>query len=73
MLRLSLRTKLMICCIGVVALLDVMVVVFVRSRLSAALRAECLVKGQNMAANLAKGAEHLVLTDDVVRLKRASI
>ncbi|KKL84343.1 hypothetical protein LCGC14_1965670, partial [marine sediment metagenome] len=69
MLRLSLRTKIMICCIGVVALLDLMVVIFVRGRLSAELRADCLVKGQNLAGNLAKGAEHLVLTDDVVRLR----
>ena len=58
----------MVCCIGLVALLDVMVVVFVRTRLSDTLRAECLVKGRNMAVNLAARSEHFVLTDGRVSL-----
>lgn len=70
MTRLSLRGKIMICCIGLVALLDLMVVLFVRSKLSATLRAECLVKGHNMAVNLATSSEHLVLTEDFVSLLR---
>ncbi|HDZ22001.1 hypothetical protein LCGC14_0389220 [marine sediment metagenome] len=70
MFHLSLRTKIMICCIGLVALLDIMVVVFVRSRLSTTLRAECLTKGQNLACHLAARSEHLVLTEEVVSLQR---
>ncbi len=68
MLRLSLRTKIMICCIGLVALLDLMVVIFVRGQLSRALRAEYLTKGRNMSSNLAVRSEHLVLTEDFVSL-----
>lgn len=68
MLRLSLRTKIMICCIGLVALLDLMVVIFVRGRLSRALRAEYIAKGRNMSGNLAVRSEHLVLTEDFVSL-----
>ncbi|MFQ6036246.1 MAG: ATP-binding protein [Sedimentisphaerales bacterium] len=68
MVRLSLRTKIMICCIGLVALLDLMVVIFVRSRLSVTLRAEYLTKGRNIAANLAARSEHFVLTEDFVSL-----
>lgn len=69
MLRLSLRAKIMICCIGVVALLDFMVVAFVRSTLPKALLAECLTKGKNMASNLAESAEHLVLVQDMDHLQ----
>ena len=68
MLRLSLRTKIMICCIGLVALLDLMVVVFVRSRLVSSFRAEYLAKGRNMAVNLAARSEDFVLTDEFVSL-----
>ncbi len=66
--RLSLRTKIMICCISLVALLDLAVVVLVRSRLSRTLRSECLVKGRNLAVNLAARSEHFVLTEDFVSL-----
>ncbi len=68
MLRLSLRTKIMICCIGLIALLDIVVVIFVRSHLSSTLRAEYLTKGHNMAVNLAARSEHFVLTDEFVSL-----
>ena len=68
MLRLSLRTKIMICCIGLIALLDLIVVIFVRSHLSSTLRAEYLAKGHNMAVNLAARSEHFVLTDEFVSL-----
>ncbi len=68
MLRLSLRTKIMVCCIGLVALLDLMVVVFVRSQLLGALRSEYLAKGRNMAVNLAARSEHFVLTEEFVSL-----
>ncbi|MHC4460473.1 MAG: ATP-binding protein [Planctomycetota bacterium] len=68
MLRLSLRAKIMICCIGLVALLDIMVVVFVRIHLSRVLRADYLVKGRNMAKNLAADSEHFVLTQEYVSL-----
>ena len=68
MLRLSLRTKIMLCCIGLVALLDLMVVAFVRTRLSAALRAELIAKGRNMAVNLAARSRHPVLTEEYVSL-----
>lgn len=68
MLRLSLRAKIMICCIGLVALLDLMVVLFVRARLSGTLRAECLTKGRNMATNLAARSEDFVLTEEFVSL-----
>ncbi len=68
MLRLSLRAKIMICCIGLIALLDIVVVIFVRSHLSSTLRAEYLVKGHNMAVNLAARSEHFVLTDEFVSL-----
>ncbi len=68
MLRLSLRTKIMICCIGLVALLDLMVVIFVRSRLVSSFRAEYLAKGRNMAVNLAARSEHFVLTEEFVSL-----
>jgi PAS domain S-box-containing protein len=68
MLRLSLRTKIMICCIGLVALLDLMVVVFVRSRLSSVLRSDSLIKGQNAALHMAVRGEHLMLTEDFVSL-----
>ena len=63
-MRLSLRMKIMICCVGLVALLDLLVVVFVRSGLSNTLRAGALAKGRNMAVNLAARSEHLVLTED---------
>lgn len=68
MLRLSLRTKIMICCIGLIVLLDVIVVIFVRYHLSNTLRAEYLAKGHNMAVNLAARSEHFVLTDEFVSL-----
>ena len=68
MLRLSLRTKIMICCIGLIVLLDVIVVIFVRYHLLNTLRAEYLVKGHNMAVNLAARSEHFVLTDEFVSL-----
>ncbi len=68
MLRLSLRVKIMICCISLVALLDLMVVIFVRNHLSNTLRAEYLVKGHNMAVNLAARSGHFVLTDEFVSL-----
>ena len=68
MLRLSLRAKIMLCCVGLVALLDLMVVIFVQSRLSDALRAEYLAKGRNMAVNLAADSEHFVLTEEFVSL-----
>ena len=68
MLRLSLRTKIMICCIGLVALLDLMVVIFVRSRLVSSFRTEYLAKGRNMAVNLAARSEHFVLTEEFVSL-----
>jgi PAS domain S-box-containing protein len=58
----------MICCIGLVALLDLMVVIFVRSQLLDALRAEYTEKGHNMAVNLAARSKHLVLTEDFVSL-----
>ncbi len=63
-MRLSLRMKIMICCVGLVALLDLLVVVFVRSGLSDTLRARALAKGGNMAVNLAARSEHLALTED---------
>ncbi|MHC4083822.1 MAG: sensor histidine kinase [Planctomycetota bacterium] len=68
MLRLSLRAKIMICCIGLVALLDLMVVVFVRTHLSKVLRADYLSKGRNMAINLAADSQHFVLTQEYVSL-----
>jgi PAS domain S-box-containing protein len=58
----------MICCIGLVALLDLMVVIFVRSQLLGALRAECSAKGRNMGVNLSARSEHFVLTEDFVSL-----
>ncbi len=64
MLRLSLRMKIMICCVGLVALLDLLVVVFVRSGLSDTLRDGSLVKGRNMSVNLAARSEHLALTEE---------
>jgi two-component system sensor histidine kinase VicK len=60
----------MICCTGLIALLDLMVVVFVQSHLSSVLRAEYLSKGHNMAANLAVRSGHLVLTEEFVSLLR---
>ncbi len=66
---LTLRTKIMICCIGLVVLLDLTVVVFVRNRLATTLRAECVAKGRNMAVNLAARSTHFVLTDGVVSLR----
>lgn len=68
MVRLSLRAKIMICCIGLVALLDLTVVIFVRRHLSGTLRAEYLAKGHNMAINLAARSEHFVLTEEFVSL-----
>ena len=70
MVSLTMRTKIMACCIGVVVLLDLMVVVFVRRGLSATLREECLVKGRNMAVNLAGRSERFVLTDGFVSLMK---
>jgi PAS domain S-box-containing protein len=58
----------MICCIGLVALLDLMVVVFVRTHLSGVLRADYLAKGRNMAINLAADSQHFVLTQEYVSL-----
>ena len=58
----------MICCIGLVALHDIIVVLFVRSQLSSTLRAEYLAKGHNMAVNLAARSEHFVLTEEFVSL-----
>ncbi len=68
MLPLSFRMKIMICCIGLVALLDLTVVIFVRTRLLDALRAEYLAKGHNMAVNLSARSEHFVLTEEFVSL-----
>ena len=68
MLRLSLRGKIMICCISLVALLDVMVVIFVRSHLSRVLRDEYLTNGRILAGNLAARSEHFVLTEELVSL-----
>ncbi len=68
MLRLSLRTKIMICCIGLVALLDLMVVLFVRRQLLSTLREEYLSKGHNMTVNLAMRSKHYVLTEEFVSL-----
>lgn len=67
-MRLTLRMKIMLCCIGVVALLDLMVIRFVRGRLSETLRAECLAKGRIMASNLADRCQSALLTDDFVAL-----
>ncbi len=66
--RLSLRTKIMLCCIGLIALLDIIVVIFVRSHLSSTLRTVYLSKGHNMAVNLAARSEHFVLTEEFVSL-----
>jgi PAS domain S-box-containing protein len=60
--------KIMMGCVGLVGLLDFMVVVFVRDRLSSALRQECLVKGRNMAGHLSARSERLVLTEEYVSL-----
>ena len=68
MLHLSLRTKIMICCIGLVTLLVVIVAMFARTRLSTTLREKGLAKGRNMAVNLAARSKHFVLTDGVVSL-----
>jgi len=68
MLRLSLRAKIMLCCVGLVALLDLTVVIFVRRHLSGTLSAEYLAKGHNMAINLAARSEHFVLTEEFVSL-----
>jgi PAS domain S-box-containing protein len=68
MLRLSLRAKIVLCCIGLVAVLDVLVVMFVRSRLSDTLRDEYLTKGHNMALNLAARSQHFILTEEFVTL-----
>ncbi len=68
MLRLNLRTKIMICFIGLIVLLDITVVVFVRGRLLNTLRAEYLAKGHNMAVNLAARSKHYILTDELVSL-----
>ena len=68
MLRLSLRTKIMICCVGLITLLDIIVVIFVRSHLSSTLRTEYMAKGHNMAVNLAARSEHFILTDEFVSL-----
>ena len=68
MLHLSLRAKIMICCISLVALLDLTVVVFVRRHLSDLLGAEYLAKGHNMAINLSARSEHFVLTEEFVSL-----
>ena len=65
---LSLREKIMICCIGLVALLDLMIVMFVRSHLSNVLRTEYIATGRNMAVNLASDSQHFVLTEDFVSL-----
>lgn len=67
--RLTLRARIMICCVGLVILLALAVVIFVRRRLSETLRAEYVNKGRKMAANLAEGSEHLVLTEDLVSLR----
>ena len=68
MLQLSLRTKIMICYISLIVMLDIIVVIFVRSHLSSTLRTEYLAKGHNMAVNLAARSEHFVLTDEFVSL-----
>ncbi|MHC4594422.1 MAG: sensor histidine kinase [Planctomycetota bacterium] len=68
MVRLNLRTKIMICCIGLVALLDFMVVIFIRSQLSGVLRAKYLATGHTMTVNLAARSEHFMLTEDFVSL-----
>ena len=68
--RLRLRMKIMICCVGLVALLDLMVVVFVRAKLSDTLRAESWAKGDRLAVGLANRGEHFVLTEEFVALLR---
>lgn len=68
MLRLSLRAKIMMCCVGLVVLLDLVVVVFVRNQLLGTLREEYLTKGRNMAVNLAARSEHFVLTEEYLSL-----
>ncbi len=68
MRRLSLRMKIMVCCIGLVTLLNLMVVMFVRSRLAVTLREDRLANGRNMADNLAARSQHLGLTDGWVAL-----
>lgn len=68
MLHLSLRTKIMICCIGLVALLDIIVVLFVRCQLLSTLREVYLSKGHNMTVNLAMRSEHYVLTEEFISL-----
>jgi PAS domain S-box-containing protein len=67
-LPLSLRAKIMICCTGLIALLDLMVIVFVQNHLSSVLRAEYLSKGHNMATNLAVRSGHFVLTEEFFSL-----
>ncbi len=66
--RLSLRMKIMLCCIGLVALLDIIVVIFVRDHLSSTLGTVYVAKGHNMAVNLAARSEHFVLTEEFVSL-----
>lgn len=68
MLRLSLRAKIMLCCVGLVGLLDLMVVIFVQNRLSDVLHRVYLEKGHSMAVNLAAGSKHFVLTQEYVSL-----
>lgn len=67
-MRVSLRARIMICCICLVALLDVIVVVFVRDKLSDVLIAEYIAHGRTTAESLAARSEHFVLTQEYVSL-----
>jgi PAS domain S-box-containing protein len=58
----------MICCVGLVALLDLMVLIFVRKQLSDTLGAKHLAHWHTIADNLAARSEHFVLTEDFVSL-----
>lgn len=64
-LRLSLRAKIMVLCIGVTLALEFVIVLFIWRELSAALRQEYLSKGRVAVLNLAARSEHFVLTQDL--------
>jgi len=66
--RLTLRRKIMACCIGLVAILVILVVVFVRHELSETLLSGSLTNGRNLIAGLAARGEHSILTEDYVSL-----
>lgn len=69
MIRLGLRTKIILCFVTSMILVGFLTVVFVRAKVSNTLKEQYQSKGKSMAVNLSVRGTHLILTQDYLALQ----